>query len=80
MKEIFQKYGTSIFKKTQTMQFKNLYDTKYSATSFEGVLKNYFKDCKLSGVIEETSGIVTAVNRLDNKDLIFRSTEALLNK
>ena len=62
------------------MQFKNLYDTKYSATSFEGVLKNYFKDYKLSGVIEETSGIVTAVNRLDNKDLIFRSTEALLNK
>ena len=80
MKDIFQKYGTNIFKKTQTMQFKNLYDTKYSASSFEGDLKNYFKDCKLSGVLEDTSSIVTAVSRLDNKDLIFRSTEALLNK
>ena len=62
------------------MQFKNLFDTKYSASSFESLLKNYFRDCRLSDIVEDTSVIVTAVNRLDNKDLIFRSTEALLNK
>lgn len=62
------------------MQIKSLFDTKYSAASFEGVLKNYFKDCKLSNCLPDTNVIVTAVNRVDNKDYIFRSMEALLNR
>jgi patatin-like phospholipase/acyl hydrolase len=77
---LFSKYGKDIFKKTQIMQFKNIFDTKYSAESFEGVLKNYFKDCRLSNCLPETNVIVTAVNRVDNKDYIFRSMEALLNR
>ena len=77
---IFTKYGKDIFKKTQIMQFKNLFDTKYSAASFEGVLKNYFKDSRLSNCLPETNVIITAVNRVDNKDYIFRSSEALLNR
>ena len=32
--EIFSKYGKDIFKKSQYRQFKNLFDTKYSASSF----------------------------------------------
>lgn len=71
---IFSKYGKDIFKKTQIMQLKNLFDTKYSAASFEGVLKNYFKDSKLSNCLSDTNVIITAVNRVDNKDYIFRSS------
>lgn len=56
------------------MQLKNLFDTKYSAASFEGVLKNYFKDSKLSNCLSDTNVIITAVNRVDNKDYIFRSS------
>lgn len=78
--EIFSKYGKQIFKKSQIRQFRNLFDTKYSADSFEGVLKNYFKDTKLSDVLEDTNAIVTAVNRMDNKDYIFRSRQALLSR
>lgn len=77
---LFSKYGRDIFKKTQIMQFKSLFDTKYSAASFEGVLKNYFKDCKMSNCLSETSVIVTAVNRADNKEYIFKSIESLLNR
>jgi len=77
---LFSKYGKDIFKKTQIMQLKNLFDTKYSVSSFEGVLKNYFKDCRLANCLSETNVIVTAVNRVDNKDYIFKSTEALLNR
>jgi patatin-like phospholipase/acyl hydrolase len=80
MMELFEKYGNSIFKKTQGMGIKSLFDTKYSPSSFEGLLKNYFRDCKLSDVLDETNVIVTAVNRLDNKDVIFRSMEAILNR
>ena len=80
MMEIFAKYGNQIFKKSQIRNFTNLFDTKYSAQSFESVMKNYFKDCKLSNCLEETNVVVTAVNRIDNKDYIFRSMEALLNR
>ena len=77
--EIFTKYGGQIFKKSQIRQFRNLFDTRYSPSSIEGVLKNYFKDAKLSDVIPDTSVVVTAVNRMDNKDYIFRSKEAILH-
>lgn len=77
---LFSKYGKDIFKKTQIMQLRNLFDTKYSPDSFEGLLKNYFKDCRLSNCLTETNAIVTAVNRVDNKDYIFRSMDALLNR
>lgn len=77
---LFSKHGKEIFKKTQIMQLKNLFDTKYSVESFESVLKNYFKDCRLANCLSETNVIVTAVNRVDNKDYIFKSTEALINR
>lgn len=48
---LFTKYGKDIFKKSQIMQLRNLFDTKYSASSFEGVLKNYFKDSRLSNCL-----------------------------
>lgn len=78
--EIFSRYGKDIFKKSQYRQLLNLFDTKYSAVYLESVLKNYFKDCRLSSCLEETNVVVTAVNRADNKDYIFRSMEALLNR
>lgn len=77
---LFTRYGKDIFKKSQLRQLRTLFDSKYSAASYEEVLKNYFKDCKLSDCLPETNVIVTAVNRIDNKDYVFRSMEALLNR
>jgi patatin-like phospholipase/acyl hydrolase len=61
-------------------QFTNLFDTKYNIASFEVVLSNYFKDSKLSDVLQDTNVIATAVNRLNNKDIIFKSVEAILDR
>lgn len=77
---LFTRYGKDIFKKSQLRQLRTLFESKYSAASYEEVLKNYFKDCKLSDCLPETNVIVTAVNRIDNKDYVFRSMEALLNR
>lgn len=58
----------------------SLYDTKYNPAYFWNLMNYYFKDCKLSDTLKETNCIVTAVNRINNKDVIFKSTDAILNR
>lgn len=78
--DIFQLYGNKIFKKSQIKQLTNLFDTKYDVTSFEDLLSSYFKDSKLSETLRETNVVITAVNRLTNEDMIFRSINAIFDR
>jgi patatin-like phospholipase/acyl hydrolase len=43
-------------------------------------MNTYFKDCKLSDTFKQTTSIVTAVSRINSKDIIFKSTDAVLNR
>lgn len=78
--DIFELYGNKIFKKSQIKQLTNLFDTKYDVTSFEDLLSSYFKDSKLSETLRETNVVITAVNRLTNEDMIFRSINAIFDR
>ena len=78
--EIFEKYGTTIFPKTQYINLVGLVNNKYSPNGIESVLKNYFKNCRISDVLKETNVVVTAVNRIDNRDMIFKSMDAILHR
>jgi len=80
LKELFTVHGKEIFKKSQIRSIASLYDTKYSPVYFENLFHYYFKDCKLSDTLKETNCIITAVNRINNKDVIFKSTDAILNR
>lgn len=49
--QLFTKFGQDIFKKSQFRHIKSLFESKYSPESYEEVLKNYFKDCRLSNCL-----------------------------
>jgi patatin-like phospholipase/acyl hydrolase len=78
--DIFEVYGNRIFKKSQIKQLTNLFDTKYDVSSFEDLLSSYLKDSKLSDTLRETNVVITAVNRLTNEDMIFRSINAIFDR
>ena len=44
------------------------------------MLKNGLKDCKLSEVCQDTNCEIVAINRIDGRDVIFKSTDAILYK
>ena len=58
----------------------NIFDTKYDVKSFENLIESYLKDSKLSDTLKETNVLVTAVNRLTNEDMIFRSISAIFDR
>lgn len=43
-------------------------------------MSGYFKEVKLSEVLTDTNVVVTAVNRLNNEDVIFRSLAAIFDR
>jgi len=78
--DIFELYGNKIFKKSQMQQLTSLFDTKYDITSFEELLYSKFKDAKLSETLRGTQVVVTAVNRLTNEEVIFRSIYSIFDR
>jgi patatin-like phospholipase/acyl hydrolase len=78
--QLFEQYSDQIFKKSQLKQLTSIFDTKYDVRSFEELLYSYLRDCKLSDTLKETNVVITAVNRLTNEDMIFRSINAIFDR
>ncbi len=58
----------------------NIFHTKYDISSFEQLLYSKFKDAKLSETLKGTQVVVTAVNRLTNEEVIFRSINSIFDR